>query len=538
MKKIYFLLIALCLFTSVNAQNIIFPDANFKTNLLYPNQYGLTEFVNGNFQPILRAVAKDVNRNPIKIDQNNDGQIQVAEALNVYYLDVGFNAGIPQQYYGTDAIITNLSGIEYFTNLKSLICDNNQLSSLDLTQNLTLNELDCSVNQINNLVVSHLPLLRSLKCANNQLINLDVTQNSILTGLYCGYNQISVLDIGTLPNLLDLTCNNNQISALNFNPSVQISQLNCSYNNLTALSLPYSQYVIQSFNCSNNQLTNLDVTNLPWISTLNCSNNQLASLNLGYKRSFYSLDCSGNQLVSITASPDNNTNITCRYNRSTALDVSGVTGITVFDCGDSSTLETLFVKNERGLFIMNFLNTPNLQYICANESDVEEIQQKIAQYGYSNCHVNSYCSFTSGGTFYTIQGNNKLDSDNNGTCDVSDFNLPNLKFNITDGTNTGSVVSNTSGDYSIPVQAGTHTLTPVFENPTYFTVSPTNVVVNFPTQASPFTQNFCVSANGVHPDLEVTILPIVGARPGFDASYRIVYKNKGNIAQSGTINLT
>jgi uncharacterized repeat protein (TIGR01451 family) len=52
------------------------------------------------------------------------------------------------------------------------------------------------------------------------------------------------------------------------------------------------------------------------------------------------------------------------------------------------------------------------------------------------------------------------------------------------------------------------------------------------------TQNFCITANGVHPDLEVILTPIGIARPGFDSEYKIIYKNKGNQTQSGTVNLT
>ncbi len=62
--------------------------------------------------------------------------------------------------------------------------------------------------------------------------------------------------------------------------------------------------------------------------------------------------------------------------------------------------------------------------------------------------------------------------------------------------------------------------------------------MTFPIQTSPFTQNFCITANGVRPDLEVTLLPLQPARPGFDAKYKLVYKNKGNTTQSGSVNLT
>jgi hypothetical protein len=145
--------------------------------------------------------------------------------------------------------------------------------------------------------------------------------------------------------------------------------------------------------------------------------------------------------------------------------------------------------------------------------------------------------FTPGGDFHIIQGNQKIDSNKNG-CDVNDLPIPNLKYTITSGTTTGSIISDASGNYSIPVQAGTHTITPKLENPNYFTVSPTTVNVTFPTQMSPFTQNFCITANGVRPDLEVTLLPLQPARPGFDAKYKLVYKNKGNTIQSGSVNLT
>ena len=92
------------------------------------------------------------------------------------------------------------------------------------------------------------------------------------------------------------------------------------------------------------------------------------------------------------------------------------------------------------------------------------------------------------------------------------------------------------GSYSIPVQEGTHTITPQFENPSYFNVSPTNAVVSFPTEATPFLQNFCIAPNGVHHDLEVVVIPLVPARPGFDATYKIKYKNKGNLNETATIN--
>ena len=49
--------------------------------------------------------------------------------------------------------------------------------------------------------------------------------------------------------------------------------------------------------------------------------------------------------------------------------------------------------------------------------------------------------------------------------------------------------------------------------------------------------DFCVSQNGTKNDLEVVFAPITNARPGFDAKYRLIYRNKGNTTLSGDVSL-
>lgn len=72
-------------------------------------------------------------------------------------------------------------------------------------------------------------------------------------------------------------------------------------------------------------------------------------------------------------------------------------------------------------------------------------------------------------------------------------------------------------------------MTPNIENQSWFNFSPASANVVFAdNNNNTATQNFCVTANGVHPDLEIVIAPVVPARPGFDAIYKIVYRNKGN----------
>jgi uncharacterized repeat protein (TIGR01451 family) len=197
----------------------------------------------------------------------------------------------------------------------------------------------------------------------------------------------------------------------------------------------------------------------------------------------------------------------------------------------NNELQSLFMKNNANWLRLSFELNYNLQYICADENDITFVQNKINQLGYISCHVNSYCSFNPGGTFYKINCNNRLDLNVDG-CDDNDNFYPYLKINISNGSQSANFICNDQGNYIIPVLAGTHTLTPTLENLGYFTVA--NATVNFPSSTSPSNQDFCITANGIHHDVEVTILPLV-ARPGFDSYYTIVYKNKGTAIENGSI---
>jgi len=84
--------------------------------------------------------------------------------------------------------IKSLSGLEYFKNLKTLDCSDNQLTSIDLSENDMLHDLDCSGNAIASLDVSCLPGLSYLNCQGNALTTLDVSENSHLATLVCTGN--------------------------------------------------------------------------------------------------------------------------------------------------------------------------------------------------------------------------------------------------------------------------------------------------------------------------------------------------------------
>ena len=445
MKKLYTFLVLAFTVVFGNAQIVNIPDANFKAQLLAAS-------VDNNIA--MNAVTR------IKIDVNNDGQIQVSEAQLVYRLEV-HSAGI-----------TNLTGISAFTNLRYLDCMSNQITTLSL----------------------------------NSLTNL--------TELYCYHNSISSLSINSLTNLTRLNCGNNGITSLPTNNLTSLVFLDCSGNPLASLSVN-NLINLTSLNCDACTLSSFSVSNLPNLLSLSCAGNGLTALSLNNLTNLNYLDCSVNLL-----------NI---------LDVSNLPSLSHLDC-KNTPISLLFIKNGIDETFLDFSECPYLQYICADNTQLSNVQSKISTYGYTNCSLSTYCSFTPGGTFYTMQGNSRYDSDNDG-CDIADINMSNLKLAFTTATITGNLISDVLGGYRNDVPAGTHTVTPVLENPSYFTISPTTASVTFPTTTSPFVQDFCATANGTHNDLEVAILPISSGRPGLNATYKILFKNKGTHPQSGSVSL-
>ena len=162
MKQCYFLTAALFLFTIVNAQIVNIPDANFKAELLASSP---SYHVGANAYP------NSSNSTWTSIDTNQNGEIEVAEALAIVYLSVSWDD------------ISSLQGIEAFTNLQYLGCNGNNLTSLDLSNCHLLKTILCESNQLSSINVSGCVNLNSLNCSNNNLTIIDLTGLQSLTSL-------------------------------------------------------------------------------------------------------------------------------------------------------------------------------------------------------------------------------------------------------------------------------------------------------------------------------------------------------------------
>ena len=468
-----FLILVLSFCYIGEAQVITFPDANLKASLILA-----------------------------EVDTNNNNQIEVSEALATTTLDMQSGS------------FSDLTGIGYFTNLTYLKISHNQVTSLVPLQSLTnLITLNCSHNLLTSITgIESLSNLQALYCTHNQLTSLlGIELSTALDQLDCSNNEFTTIDLATLPPTVNwINCSYNQLTTLDAGMHDSLS-IDCSHNQISSIVLPTSD--VSSLNVSFNLLTSLTINSNITVN-LSCDYNLLTSLIINAQ--IGAVHCTNNLLTSLDLSNTNSP--MCQWSE--------------------NPLVSLFIKN--GILdyaITSLPNTPTLQYICADESDFQTLQNYIDNYGLTNINYNSYCTFEPGGSFFIVAGNNSYDSDQNG-CDTADPYLPNLKYHITNGSNASTMIADDSGTYSMPVQTGTYTIAPILENINYFNVSPPTLTVTFPTQTSPVIQNFCITANGLHPDLDILIMPVVPAVPGFDAHYSVIITNKGNVIQSGEIAFT
>lgn len=476
------------------AQIVNIPDANFKGRLLSSSPTSTIAYGGGT---------------RIKIDANSDGQIQVSEAMMVDSLKV------------SGGFIVDLTGILSFSNLKKLDCSFNAISgTLDLTSLSSLKKINCFTNHINALNVNGLNNLIELYCGSNQINVINFFGCSNLKLMHCEGNPLYTLDVTSLVNLQDLKCSYAQLTSLNVTGLSNLRQLVFDGNQISSISLN-GLTSLSILDCSNNLLTNLNLTGLTNFSMLYCNNDQLTQLDFSGLLRFSGLECSNNML--------------------TTLDFSGNPLFDYLVC-QNNNLNYINLKN--GINCMGNDTSPqwsgnaNLDFVCVDESEVSIVQSIINDSGLVNVQANSYCSFIPGGNYNTIVGAVRFDGNSNG-CDASDSGFANLMIGINDGITSGATFTNGFGNYSFYVQQPNLILTPSIENPSYFSISPLSATVNFPTNNS-LTQisDFCITANGIHNDVEVIIVPIGRARPGLDNSYQIVYRNKGNQIMSGAINFT
>ncbi|MGH1387840.1 matrixin family metalloprotease [Kordia sp.] len=147
----------------INVDNVAFSQGNwpFKDNASSygENCYETTYVPDDNFEDYLES--NNMGNGISNDDLVLTSKIETVTTLNIPYQN-----------------IADLTGIEDFTALQSLYCYNNNLTSLDVSQNLLLEELDCVENQITSLDLSQNTALEYVFCQTNALTSLNAANGT------------------------------------------------------------------------------------------------------------------------------------------------------------------------------------------------------------------------------------------------------------------------------------------------------------------------------------------------------------------------
>lgn len=278
------------------AQNVTINDANFKSYLV------------GN----------------TAINTNMDTEIQVSEAT-------AFNGSI----LCNNLAISDLTGVEAFTNATELNAAQNDLTSVDLSANTALTSLYLSFNDLTSVDVSFNLSLTTLYVNNNSLTSLDVSDNALITTLDISNNNISTINLSENTALDWLRAYGNNLTSLDLTENTLLTHVDIAENGTTSIDLT-DLTLLEYFGSNSNALTALDVSNNTQLKELYLFNNNLTSIDV----------TSNTQLTHLGVA--NNTGITSldltQNSMLTELDASG-TGITTIDLSNNTSLDVLTITD-------------------------------------------------------------------------------------------------------------------------------------------------------------------------------------------------
>ena len=122
-----------------------------------------------------------------------------------------------------------------------------------------------------------------------------------LENLDCSENQLTQLDVSKNPKLKRLVCYENKLTSLDVSGNTSLTELHCYTNQLTSLNLGENAN-LNKLNCVVNRLTSLDLSGNANLTILSCSSNLLTSLDVSNNPNLILLDCERNLLTSLNVS--------------------------------------------------------------------------------------------------------------------------------------------------------------------------------------------------------------------------------------------
>lgn len=280
-------------------------------------------------------------------DDNGDGEISIAESDNITMVNCSGKG------------VADLTGLEACTNLVTLNCSENSISTIHLPSLLQLRTLTCNDNPIEHINLDN--------CSALQYLNLQgVTTNAI----NATSTAISIDGYAQAPTLY-FTAKNTPFTSFTFKNTSAVTSLelygeftDVTVTNNTALtSLVFYAPVVNATLSGNSTLEGVDVSSLLQLESLDVQKCKLQSLDVTKNLALRSLVCSENELTSLDVA--NNTQLEkfyCNKNQLPRINVTANTVLQEFDISDN-LLSALNVRSNTALTYLCVSNNAELSMV-------------------------------------------------------------------------------------------------------------------------------------------------------------------------------
>ncbi|MEQ8926730.1 MAG: Ig-like domain-containing protein [Fulvivirga sp.] len=277
------------------------PDANFKSYLVGNNS----------------------------INTNGDTEIQVSEA-----------EAFTGQIFAANLGINDLTGIEAFPNLTELYVNNNNLTSLDVSNNLLLTDIGLAFNDVSALDLSNHANLETVNVrANSSLTALDLSSSSSSIVLVIARDcAISSFELDGAVSLNNVELQNNALSSVSITNSSISNNLFLNGNNLTATDFTGTNVNNNFLIFGSTNLSSLDISSMTGVQVIDASNTSITALDLSTNINVRTINVLNSNLSSLSVKNGNNTNIS-------TFDARGNANLTCINVDDVTHFENNFSGN-------------------------------------------------------------------------------------------------------------------------------------------------------------------------------------------------
>ncbi len=200
-----------------------------------------------------------------------------------------------------DLGLNDITSIDLSNNiyLSVLSLPSNELTSIDISNNTALTSLNLHSNNLSDINISSNSALTFLHLAANNLSDINISSNSALTFLHLGSNNFSDIDLSNNPLLEKAYLERNQFTNLNVSANTQLRWLYLDDNFLTGIDVS-NNLDLDRLILRGNSITSIDVSNNIELTELHLPNNLLTTMNLDQNVNLNSVALGGNPFDAAT----------------------------------------------------------------------------------------------------------------------------------------------------------------------------------------------------------------------------------------------